>query len=234
MAFPRSRIVRRKFLLDSHKRLSYTIDVNNKTALLRVAWMFGALRVRPVKIIVQSFIYAAISLASTHADDDPAWFRVPFERGSDSAPVVSVFYDLDYAGVGRKQPHAIITCIWADGHVVWSQDRTKGGAPYFTGRIEPKRLSEFIASLDSKGLFARKVWFSHGVDLPHHDINIFNEQRRLVLTSSSDYAPKDKFPDRITELSDAMPYVRQELERLLPERRTPLPKFDYDLRRLPK
>ena len=159
-------------------------------------------------------------------------FRVPFERGSHLAPAVSVIYDPDYAGVVRNQPHGIITCLWPDGRVVWSQDRTNGGAPYFSGRIQPKRLSEFIASLDSKGLFAHKVWFSQGVDLPHHDMNIMKGQRRLVLVSSDDYVLKHTVPDRITQLSDAMPYVRQQLESLLPERRTPLPKFDYDLRRL--
>src|SRR6185436_14795307 len=112
---------------------------------------------------------------------------VPFERGSKAPPAISVFYDLDYSGVGSKQPHAVIGCIWPDGRAVWSHDRTNGGPPYFTGRIEPKRLAEFIASLDAKGIFARKVWFRVGIDSPRHDINIFDGQRRVALSASGYY-----------------------------------------------
>jgi hypothetical protein len=186
-----------------------------------------------VKATLLAFAGCAASVASTLAGDDPSLFRVPFERGSNSPPVVSVFYDLDYSGIGREQPETVITCIWADGRIVWSRDRTKGGAPYFTAHIAPKRLTKFLASLDAKCLFARKVSFMQAVDSPHHDINIIDGERRLVLVSSSDYVHASKTPNCITELSDAMPYVRQQLERLLPRQGVPMPNFNYDLRRVP-
>jgi hypothetical protein len=61
--------------------------------------------------------------------------QVPFERGFKAPPAISVLYDLSYSGIGSKQPHAVIGCIWPDGRAVWSDDRTNGGPPYFTGLI---------------------------------------------------------------------------------------------------
>lgn len=159
--------------------------------------------------------------------------RVPFERGSPTPPAVSVFLDLDYGGIGRKQPHAVIACIWPDGRAVWSRDRSRGGPPYFTARIEPKRLTEFIAALDAKGIFARKVWYGVGVDSEHHDINILDGQRRVALSATGYYSKSSKTPEHITEVRDAFAFIRQQLERLLPRKGQQLPSFDYELQKLP-
>lgn len=158
--------------------------------------------------------------------------RVPFERGSPIPPAVSVFYEVGYSGIGKKQTHGVIACIWPDGRAVWSHDRTKGGPPYFTSHIEPRRLIEFIASLDSKGIFDRKVWFGVGVDLPHHDINVFDGQRRVALSATGHYTKISKAPDRITKISDAIALFRQQLELLLPQKGQQLGTFDYELRLL--
>jgi hypothetical protein len=136
-------------------------------------------------------------VTSTQADD-PSSFPIPFERGSKKAPAVSVCYDPDYPAPGSKRSHGVIACVWSDGRTVWSGNRTNGGPPYFTGRIERKRLREFMAALDVKGIFDRKVWFSVGFDSPHHDINIINGKRRLAMSSTLDYLRAGKTPDRIT------------------------------------
>jgi hypothetical protein len=181
-----------------------------------------------------AFLFLCLATFAVAADDEGlSLMRVPFERGSQTPPAVSVFLDLGYGGIGRKQPHAVIACIWPDGRAVWSRDRSRGGPPYFTARIDPKRLTEFIATLDSKGFFARKVWYSVGVDSEHHDINILDGQRRVAFSATGYYNKNsNKPPELITEVPDAFAYLRQQLERLLPRQGEQLPAFDYELRRL--
>src|SRR5690242_18765199 len=96
----------------------------------------------------RAILFLCLTTIAIAADDEGlSLMRVPFERGSQTPPAISVFLDLGYGGIGRKQPHAVIACIWTDGRAVWSRDRSRGGPPYFTARIEPKRITEFIAAL---------------------------------------------------------------------------------------
>jgi hypothetical protein len=171
--------------------------------------------------------------AAIAADDEGlSLMRVPFERGSQTPPAVSVFFDRDYGGIGSKRPpHAVIACIWPDGRAVWSRDRTEGGPPYFTGRVDAAKLTEFISSLETKGIFARKVWYSVGVDASHHDINIIDGQRRVALeTTGYYYSKKSNVPPQITEIADAVGFVRSKLERLRPRQGEQLREFNYELR----
>lgn len=186
--------------------------------------------------IQRSFLFVSFTMFTVFADaaDDQglSLMRLPFERGSQTPPAVSVFHDEGYGGIGMKQPQTVIACIWPDGRAVWSGKRSKGGPPYFTARIEPKRLQEFIAALDSKGIFARKVWYSVGVDCPEHDINIIDGQRRVALADTGCYTKREKIPATITEVPDAFAFLRQQVERLLPRQGQQLRSFDYELRRL--
>jgi len=178
-------------------------------------------------------MFLCLAAVATAADDEGlSQMRVPFERGSATPPVISVFLDLDYGGIGRKQPHAVIACIWADGRAVWSRDRSRGGPPYFTGQIEPKRITEFIATLDSKGIFDRKVWYGVGVDSEHHDINILDGQRRVGFSGTGYYAKSSKLPERVTQVSEAFALFRQQLERILPRRGQQMNGFEYELRKI--
>ena len=54
------------------------------------------------------------------------------------------------------QPRRLIQAIWKDGYIAWSGDRLEGGAPYYEGRIDPKRLDSLLAKLEHDGLFAEK------------------------------------------------------------------------------
>jgi len=171
--------------------------------------------------------------AALAADDEGlSLMRVPFERGSQTPPAVSVFFDRDYGGIGSKHPpHAVIACIWPDGRAVWSRDRTEGGPPNFTGRVDTAKLTEFVTSLETKGIFSRKVWYSVGVDASHHDINIIDGQRRVALeTTGYYYSKKSNVPAQITEIADAVSFVRSRLERLLPRQGEQLREFNYELR----
>ncbi|MCS7467392.1 hypothetical protein NZK35_12125 [Stieleria sp. ICT_E10.1] len=50
-----------------------------------------------------------------------------------------------------------------DGTIVWSGDRTQGGAPYFTAAIGRDRLLDALAGLESDGLFSELPLVNFGV-----------------------------------------------------------------------
>ena len=159
--------------------------------------------------------------------------RVPFERGSNSAPSISVFLDLGMSGFGRKHPESVIACIWPDGRVLWSRDHNEGGPPYLSGRIDPKRLAAFIADLDSRGIFTRKLWFDLAVDASHHDVHIIDGSRRVAIRTSRDYYIKSgNLPERIADVSDASSAFRKGLEELLPRQGQRLSDVEFEFRPL--
>ena len=173
-----------------------------------------------------------VGAAESEYDEGLSYMLLPFERGSREAPAISVFYDLDYSGVGKEQPRTVIACIWLDGRAVWSADRTYGGPPYFAARLGPEQVRKLIAIFDARGFFTRKVWFDRTLHVPHHDINIFNGSQRVALTSCDSYVTEIKTPFLITKTMDAMACFRQQLELVLPREGQRLDTFDYEIRRL--
>jgi|SRR5262245_48937852 len=71
---------------------------------------------------------------------------------SDADSVIAVYRE-DHGRASGGGP-AMILAAWPDGHVVWSADRVKGGAPYRAGRVDPKKLTALLARFDNDGLFA--------------------------------------------------------------------------------
>lgn len=204
------------------------------TTRFRPAMKRGASRIASsVLVFLFCTVFAGFAAATDAEDEmDMAYQAVPFERGASSPPMVSVFYDLDYSGVGVEQPRTIIACIWPDGRVVWSGDRSKGGSPYFTARISPEQVRKLVAVFQARIFYQRKYWFEQAVDAPHHDVNIIDGTRRLAMCSSAGYSMEIKTPFLITNAIDALACFRQQLEQVLPREGEPLAKFDYEIRRL--
>ena len=50
----------------------------------------------------------------------------------------------------------IIFVARPDGHVVWSEDRIRGGAPYLAGQISPARIAAVLERVDRDGVFHDK------------------------------------------------------------------------------
>src|SRR5262249_27490174 len=85
----------------------------------------------------------------------------PARRPISAAESVLAVYVEDW-GFASSGQHPLLLAIWPDGTAVWSTDRLKGGAPYRTGKIEPKRVTEFLKRVETDGLFAdKKTRWSH-------------------------------------------------------------------------
>src|SRR5262245_57227957 len=97
---------------------------------------------------VASSLVFALCVSAVAADDVKTTTRPITEADS-----VLAVYREDW-GLSSSGDPAIIFAAWIDGHVVWSNDRLKGGAPYRTGRADPRAVTALLARLDKDGLFA--------------------------------------------------------------------------------
>ena len=93
---------------------------------------------------------------TARAADEPAALPAPTTRPT-TAPVAAVWYDVGYPpprrpGEERPEWRRLIVCVWADGTVVWSDDRARGGRPYHIGRIPGELRDQLVASLKAVGL----------------------------------------------------------------------------------
>jgi len=176
-----------------------------------------------------------VGVTQTFAQQIIASDALVFAENSTTPPAVSIVYnqsDIPYFNQRNGKPYGLVLCIWPDGRAVWSHDMEEGGPPFFTGRVDPKRLREFLRSARAKGLFARTKWFCRVIDLPHQDANIIDGGDHVTVDSSIYYHLKGHFsasPEKITAI-ELLPYLRLNLEAMLPKKGTPLREFKYILR----
>ena len=79
----------------------------------------------------------------------------------------------------------IITAVWNDGRIVWSQSPVGGGAPYREGRFEPDKLASLLDTLEGRGTFtnASLARARVGPDSSSTIIAIDDGRRRLRMRS---------------------------------------------------
>jgi len=99
------------------------------------------------RFVITCLVVGLISSAD-FADEPKETMRPITEADS-----VLAVYREDH-GLRSTSGPAIILVAWPDGHVVWSGDRLKGGAPYRAGQIEPTKVAALLARFDKDGLFA--------------------------------------------------------------------------------
>jgi hypothetical protein len=116
----------------------------------------GKLTMRPYRIpigkhllrsIVCSLLFFAVAIV-VFAEEA----KVSTRPITDADAVLAVYHE-DWCLNSAGEP-AIILVAWPDGHIVWSGDRVKGGAPYRVGQIDPEKVALLLKRFDRDGLFA--------------------------------------------------------------------------------
>jgi hypothetical protein len=69
------------------------------------------------------------------------------------ADTVLTVYREDWGRFSKGTP-AIILVAWANGHVVWSRDRLRGGPPYYERNVDPSAITAVLTRFQGDGLFA--------------------------------------------------------------------------------
>jgi hypothetical protein len=93
--------------------------------------------------------FALVVFATTMSAEEP---KVTVRPITEADSVLAVYYK-DH-GLGSRGGPGLILAAWPDGHIVWSGDRLKGGAPYRAGRVDPKKISALLGRFEKEGLFS--------------------------------------------------------------------------------
>jgi hypothetical protein len=92
-----------------------------------------------------------LSLCGSASAEEPKSATRPI---SEADSVLAVYWE-DWALGSFKEP-TIILVAWPDGRIIKSGDRLKGGPPYRSCRIDPKKVTQLLARFDKEGLFAQE------------------------------------------------------------------------------
>ena len=74
-------------------------------------------------------------------------------RSITESDAVFAIYSQDW-GLASPGGVSLVFAAWGDGHVVWSEDRVRGGAPYRCGEVAPEKFATFMSRMESDGVFA--------------------------------------------------------------------------------
>ena len=85
----------------------------------------------------------------------------------------------------HEEPVSVLAAVWADGTIVWSEDKEDGGPPFLTAKIDPAKTKEFLAKLEKEGVFKKSPDFQieYGPDASYHEINLLNGKRYVCFGS---------------------------------------------------
>jgi hypothetical protein len=85
-------------------------------------------------------------------------------RCGDSPPAVAIFEE----SLGRAAPRSdpsprLQVAIWPDGQIIWANDQAKGGPPFLSARIEPRKVQALLDRFEREHVFDSKSfrhsWF---------------------------------------------------------------------------
>ena len=83
---------------------------------------------------------------------------------------------------GKRQ---LIVAVWDDGTIIWSKNRLEGGTPYFTGKVDPVKVTDLLTQMEKQGIFTDKnLQRSHwGPDSKFSEILIKYRKKTLNIRS---------------------------------------------------
>jgi hypothetical protein len=113
------------------------------------------------------------------ADEEPA------PRKISAAESVLAIYPEDWGLSSRTRFPAIILAIWPDGHIVWSKDRIKGGAPYYSGRVDREQVAGLLLRFERDGLFSDKKLNNPNFGEDSHFTTLFIKSGKRQVEMSS-------------------------------------------------
>lgn len=78
--------------------------------------------------------------------------RPGLDRPISQADAVLAVYAEDWTLTSNGDSRLVLA-LWDDDRIVWSEDQTRGGAPYRSAQLEPGTLRDFLARLEKEGRF---------------------------------------------------------------------------------
>ena len=123
----------------------------------------------------------------------PRTVAVALIKGEEQEPVIS-YFTRSKTSLQEPRPRIqVLTVVWSDGRIIWSQDRLQGGPPYFEAHIEKRTIRGLFDRLEREDLFNRSE-----LNRPYSDpeaeassLVIADGTRELSMTSCHELAELD-------------------------------------------
>ena len=80
---------------------------------------------------------------------------MPQSRPITEADSVIVIYTLHDELVSSGGPQLLVS-VWSDGHIIWSNNKIRGGPPYRSGSVEPAKVKSLLSQLERDNVFTNK------------------------------------------------------------------------------
>lgn len=77
----------------------------------------------------------------------PAPLRILIEEGQWFCPTILIYTDFGIKG------QEVIFAVWRSGRIVWSENKYKGGQPYFDAKISSEKVSKVLNELEDSVSF---------------------------------------------------------------------------------
>jgi hypothetical protein len=107
----------------------------------------------PAVVAAEKPVEPAAKSPSAPDADEEACEVVRFPASPPAIVVYGDTYGRRYGGRPKPQGPHVLVAAWADGHIVWSEDKSWGGPPYLVGEFDKAKLDALVDELAKKGTF---------------------------------------------------------------------------------
>ena len=191
------RAIQRSYVIEYswRKRPVYYIHVEaaiGKQSVLRWDKRMSALRITIPSVPATLGFFAALLLSSSSLGQPLRIDHIPT-----NTPAIAIEWRCD--GPGPLAPR-IVTRIWREGVAIWStnlqpptiapEQVSPGGPPYFRGRIDPQKISDFLNEIKMRGYFDKQKTLKQPpllIDGTYWVITVRDTDQTFVLRSDLDF-----------------------------------------------
>lgn len=150
----------------------------------------GAIAVVPllISLILPSFIfepsYSDRNIKESY--DNKRVVELPYNTETGKYASIAIFNDSYGHNVDRSDPRTVIIAIWADGLIVWSEDKISGGHPYFYNNLLENDVNVLSSKLVEAGIHKDIYTSRSGPDADYTKISMLYKDHNITWESWHD------------------------------------------------
>jgi hypothetical protein len=154
---------------------------------------------------------------TTNGTQVPVWTErrsfIAFPQET-NLPVVAI-YAMNWTT--RPREPQLISALWADGNIIWSESPIKGGPPYRKGRFNSAKLSDCMDKWDRQGAFGKEADSGFVVpDFSLTNIEIDDGRRHAHLLSTHELLPDNPVSEKHPHFDKLWSTIREDVRGLTP------------------
>jgi len=145
---------------------------------------------RNITLLLSLLIVSIVSSCSDsnnkeYYDNKQVW-ELPYNTETSKYASIAIFNSGYGHNVDRSDPRTIITAIWEDGLIVWSEDKISGGHPYFYNNLLENDVNVLASKLVEAGIHKDIYTSRSGPDADYTKISMLYKDHNITWESWHD------------------------------------------------